>query len=111
MMLDVPTLVGWVTIIGAIVSLGLWLRNETKDISKDANERLIHSDAFEARVSKIMSAALTGIMDPLVKAITDLEGRHRDAMRRIGELERDMAAVKGRIQSTRSTDGEKGILP
>ncbi len=102
--IDVGTLVGWFTIIGAIVSLGLWLRSETREIAKDANDRLIHGEEFELRVTKIVLAAMTGVAEPLTRAVADVEGRQREHGKRLGELERKVAGLEGRLLATRSAD-------
>lgn len=104
MNLDAATIAGWTTVIGAICALGLWLRNETREAMRDANDRQLHSDAFEARVGKIVASALTGALEPLLRALSDVEARQRDHGRRIGELEQAVAALRGRIERTRGND-------
>jgi hypothetical protein len=104
MQVDAAAVVSWVTIIGAIVSLGLWLRGETKQIATDANDRLLHSDDFAERVSRLVSLALTGTIEPVTRALADMELRQRDHGRRLGELEKKLAAVEGRLHGSRTGD-------
>ena len=104
-MIDVATLMlSLLTIVGVLVSGGLWLRNETREIARDANDRLLHGEDFEARVAKIVGAAMTGFVAPMMTAIADVEGRQRDQGKRLGELEKKLAAVEGRLHGSRTGD-------
>lgn len=104
MSLDAATIAAWVCVFGGCASAALWLRGEVKRIISEANDRQIHSEAFEARVAKITGAAMTGALEPLMRALSDVEQRQRDHGRRIGELEQAVASLRGRIERTRIKD-------
>lgn len=104
MNLDAATLAAWFCVLGGCASAALWLRSEVKRIVSEANDRQIHSEAFESRVAKITGSAMTGALEPLMRALSDVEARQRDHGRRIGDLEQAVAALRGRIERTRGND-------
>lgn len=96
------TLIAFVSLCGVLWGFFSWLRSRISE----GVEAALHGDAFEVRVTRIVQAAFTSSASHLVEAIQHLEVRQMDHGRRLGELEQGVAAIRGRMQSTRSGDLE-----
>jgi hypothetical protein len=103
-MMDPATIAAWASIGAAIGASALWLRKEMRETADASNEKMLHSDAFDARVTKIVVVAFAASSQHITTAIADLEVRQRDHGRRLGAVEQEVAALRGRIQASRQGD-------
>lgn len=99
-MVVVSAATGFVSLTGVLWIFFVWLRARIAEGVVEA----LHGDLFESRVSKIVGAAFAGYADPVTRAMVDLELRQRDHGRRIGQLEQDVAGIRGRMRTERGAD-------